>query len=428
MRPANAPRAVIPRGKQIEKQSSQDPTYANMDKQPPSIRFAPRASFDLQQGVDAIANLARATLGPTPRTVAIASGWSGTRAPEILDDAATISRRIVEIPDAHANMGAMLIRQALWTVHEQVGDGSATTAVIMQALLREGIHLSAAGWNVMMIRRGIEKGLEVALQTLRGMARPVDTEKDVIGLVLAASGDPDLAARLGEMFDTLGADGHVEVQQGYTSGLSHEYIEGGFWKSGWISSLMATDELKSKAELTDPYVLVCRGRIETYEDITPILNTLAEQSGSALFIIALDVSGSALNVLIANKDKLPNAAVKGPSHGDEMDQLLEDIAALTGTRVVLNNLGESVRDVKLEDLGRARRVVVNKDYFGIVGGHGDPRQVRQRIADAARTALARRDQGRRGAAQTEGALGAPLERHWRYLRRGSYPLRGNRTP
>jgi chaperonin GroEL len=249
----------------------------------------------------------------------------------------------------------------------------------MQALLREGIRLSAAGWNVMMMRRGIEQAMQQALGALRALARPIKSEADVSGLALAAGGDPRLAALLGEMFDTLGSDGIVQVQQGFKPGIEHDYIEGAFWDSGWITPSMATDEMQREARLTDPYVLIAPDHIENWEDIAPILNAVADK-GRSLFIIALNVGATALNLLLSNREKTPSAAVKAPAWGDHQENLLQDIAVLTGTRVMLPKYGERLRDLRLEEMGQARSVVVNRDYFGLVGGHGDPKLLRERIA------------------------------------------------
>lgn len=376
---AIANRSPIPRGRVSKKAEDVAPRGPSTDVLP-DIKFAPDAVYLLQRGVDALANAVRPTLGPNVRSVAMAPIWGENKPPELLDDAATIARRIIEIPNPHANMGAMLLRQVLWNMHEKVGDGGATTAVLMQALLQEGIRLSTAGWNVMTMRHGIEKATERALAVIRGLARPIETENDVIGLAFAASGDEDLARRLGEMFDTLGADGHVQVQQGYKPGLMHEYIEGAYWDSGWVSNLFANNDLQNECRLLNTHVLVARGRIEQWEDLSPLLNEMAEQKDVALFIVALDVSNTALNLLLSNKEKVPCVAVKAPSIGEHMENQLHDIAVLTGTRVVLNNMGESLAKLRMADLGFARSVTANRDYFGIVGGNSDPRLLREHIA------------------------------------------------
>lgn len=373
-------RTPIPRGRTIAREDASPPAGTDIRRLPPGVLFSPDAAFALKRGIDWIANAVRPTLGPTPRVVAVDQVFStNTRPPELLDDGATIARRVVEVPGAYENMGAMLVRHVMWKVHESVGDGATTAAVIMQALVSEGVRLSAAGWNPMMMRRGIELGLERCLATLRALARPVDTEADVTGLAYAASGDMELSRRLGEIFDTLGADGHAEVQQGYRTGVSHEYIEGAYWNAGWVSAAFANNELQNEAKLSDAYVLIARDRIEKWEDISHLLAAVSEQS-APLFIIALDVTGTALNLLLANKDKITSVAVKAPGFGDVMERNLEDIAILTGTQVVLNNMGALLTKVQLGDLGRARSITVNKDYFGIIGGGGDPRTLREHIA------------------------------------------------
>ncbi len=373
-------RTAIPRGKVITKSQPVQPGGTDISKQPPGVLFAPQALTSLLQGVDAIANAVRPTLGPTPHIVAMDRVFNtSSRPPELLDDAATIARRMIEIPGVFVNPGAMLVRHVLWSVYEQVGDGSATAAVIMQALVKEGVRLSAAGWNTMPMRRGIERGLERAVEVLQTMVHPIETEAEVAGLALAASADPGLAKILGEIFDTLGPDGHIEVQAAYSPGMKHEYIEGAYWNTGWLSSAMATNETRTEAKLSDAYVLVARSRIDSYEDIAPLLEAAAKET-TPLFIVALDIGGTALNVLLANQEKLKTVAVKAPSFGDHMENNLEDMAILTGTRVYRNDLGESLAKLKLSDLGRARSITVNRDYTGILGGSGDPRQLRERIA------------------------------------------------
>jgi chaperonin GroEL len=373
-------RTAIPRGKTITKSQPEQSGGTDIMKQPPGVLFAPKALTSLLQGVDTIVNTVRPTLGPTPHIVAMDRVFNtNSRPPELLDDAATISRRMIEIPGVYVNPGAMMVRHILWNVYEQVGDGSATAAVIMQALIKEGVRLSAAGWNTMPMRRGIELGLERAVAELQTMVHPIVTEADVAGLALAASQDPKLAKILGEVFDTLGSDGHVEVQGAYTPGIRHEYIEGAYWNTGWVSSSMATNEARTEAKLADAYVLISRSRIESYEDIAQLLEAAAKES-HPLFITALDISGTALNVLLANQEKLKAVAVKAPSFGDHMENNLEDMAILTGTRVYRNDLGESLSKLKLSDLGRARSITVNREYTGILGGSGDAKQLRERIA------------------------------------------------
>ncbi len=346
----------------------------------PGIVFAPQSLQLLKHGVDQLANAVRPTLGVGVRHVAIEASIRHNT-PELLDDAATIARRIIEVPNPYVNTGAMLMRHVLWSLHEEVGDGGATAAVIMQALVREAVRLSAAGWNVMTMRRGIEKGLARALDVLKAQARPVQSEADVTKLTMAVSGDPELATIMGEIYDTVGPDGHVVVEEAYVRGLTREYVEGMYWKAGWISSAMATNDTQTEAKLTDAAVLVVQGDINKADQLLPLLDGLVRRPNPALFIVAYDVSGPALHLLLNNLEKVRSAAVKAPGYGDNRVNILHDIAILTGTRVVLADMGERVEDTRAQHLGRARGVTVNADYFGLIGGGGDAKLIRQRIAE-----------------------------------------------
>ena len=359
-------------------------------------------------------NVVRPTLGPSIRHVALARD-PANKSPEMLDDAGTIARRIIEIPDPYANMGAMLARHVMWNVREAVGDGSATAAVLMQALVSEAARLAAAGWNVMMMRQGIEQGLSHAVSTLRAMSRPIESEAAVVGLTLAASGDPDLAKRMGEIYDTLGGDCHIEVQESYTPGIRHEYIEGAYWRSGWVSSSFANNDLANQTKLTDAYVLVVDGHVENWQQISSTLELVAKQPNPALVVVAYDVKDTALALMLGNKDKVPSVAVKAPGYGDHMKNMLQDFAIQTGARVFLTNLGESMAKVSLADLGRARSVTANRDYFGMTGGSGDPRALRERIATLREQITESRQaaQGRGGAVAR--AAGQAGRRHCRCL-------------
>ncbi len=352
-------------------------------KSPSRVVFAPRSRAALQRGVDQLANLIRPTLGPLPRWVALERVASRKDPPELLDDGATIARRFLALPDANESTGAMLLRHTLWRVYEKVADGTATTAVLFQAIVREAARYIAAGYNAPRLRAGIEQGLAVVRQDLRRMARSLEGEEQIARAALALCHDPELARFLGEAYDIVGPDGYVQINTSNKRGLDREYVEGVYWDTNWFTPYFITDPVRQIVELDDPAVLVSDLQITAAEQILPVMEKVAKAGIKALAIIASNVSGDALGLLVANqRAKVLNAlAVKTPSYGADRRGIMADIAALTGARVLLDVAKERVEDVTLADLGRARRAWATAQYFGLVGGRGDPVALRQHIAN-----------------------------------------------
>jgi chaperonin GroEL len=313
--------------------------------------------------------------------VALASS-SPNHLPEILDDSATILRRIIQLPDPYADMGAMLLRHTLWQVHKAVGDGTATTAVLLQAIMRHGTHYLAAGGNAMDLKRGLERGLAAAVTALRGLARPLEGPAEIVKSAEALCHDAEMAALLGEIFDIVGPDGYVQVEASHSLGLERQYVEGVHWCEGYFSPYFMTDPRKQEARLENPAILISDLRLTTAEQLMPVLEQLARANQRSLLVIAQEVSGGALGLLVANHQAgtLRLLAVKAPSYGIHQAAILEDLAALTGGRVVTQAGGERAQDVSPVDLGHARQVWANARAFGILGGKGDPVKLRQRIA------------------------------------------------
>jgi len=331
--------------------------------------------------VDELANLLRPTLGRLPRPVALERTGQRDRAPEILDDGATILRRIVELPNRDTDMGAMLLRHALWQLHQEVGDGTATAAILFQTIVREGMRYVAAGHNPMRLRREVEREVPRVCTSLRAMARQIEGEDRIAQVAEALCQDPGLASVLGEVFDMVGADGYVQVEGGRQRGLRREYIEGVYWEGGWLSPMFVTDPVGQQAVLSEPAIFISDLHIGQAKQLVPLMDRVVQAGIRSLLVIAGSLSEEAQAVLIANReaDKLATLAVPAPAVGAQRTGILQDIAILTGGQALTSAMGKRVQSVDLTDMGRARRAWADRDYFGIVGGRGDPKALRNRI-------------------------------------------------
>jgi chaperonin GroEL len=354
----------------------------------PEVVFTPRSRTGLMRGADQLANVLRPTLGPIPRLVALARYAPGDP-PELLDDGATIARRIIQLPNRDEDMGAMLLRHILWRMHETVGDGTVTTAVLFQAGVQESYRYVAAGFNPMRIRHGLQQAVDIAIDHLRKMARPLEGEEAISRVAQALCQDEELASLLGEIFDIVGSDGYVQVEAGQKRVLEREYVEGGYWKNGWLSARFMTDPESQVVELAEPAILISDIEINTASQLVPILEKVVRAGFKSFLVIGRDVKDSALGLLIhnANRKVISTLAVRAPGFGPERKPILRDIAALTGGTPLDEQVGASIERAELTDLGRARRAWANKSRFGLAGGHGDPILLRKHIAEV-RTALA----------------------------------------
>lgn len=349
-----------------------------------AIVTQPQVYHDLQQGVDTIMAAIRPTLGPSPRLVALARA-NPNEAPEILDDGALIARRIIQITPRGADVGAMLLRHALWRMHQEVGDGATTMAVIYQAILNEGVRaITQGGCNAMLLRAGLEKGLQAVQESLQQTARPLVSKAAIArfacGLV---QGNCALAEMLGEIFDIVGAEGLVVVEKGNRLGLKREYIEGTYWHlSGWFSRHFVTDSPRQQTTFEDAALLISNLEIREPEQLIPVLEQCAKAGVHRLVITAKSISDRAVGLLVQNNQaKTVNTLVVRTPRVQEADQVaaMEDIAALTGGRVFYAAANPDFRDFQVADLGYARRAWATQSLFGLFGGKGDPRQVRQHI-------------------------------------------------
>jgi chaperonin GroEL len=345
----------------------------------PRVLDADQAQDSLKAGIDLMADLISVTLGP--RGGIVAHTQFGRSEPELLTDGATIARRIIQLPDRGTDVGAMLMRHLVWRMRQEMGDGSVTTAVLTQALLREAHRCIAAGANAMMIRRGLDRSLQAARAALKEMAIPVEGEDQIAALATAVTGDAAMGRILGEIFDILGPEGSLVVEEFASTYLEREYLEGARWKGNYDSPYFINDQARRRVVLENPRILVTDGRFSELADIQPIMEQMIQAKAGPLAIIAWGVSGVALGTLVANHQRnvLNSVSVKFGLLGDHRLKALEDMAVMTGARFITEQAGLKVADVTIADLGRARRIEVGDSNFTIIGAQGDPAAIRQRL-------------------------------------------------
>lgn len=343
---------------------------------------APDAYPALLRGADVMAALVRPTLGPLARTVAIAGGTPRT-APEILDSAATIMRRTIQIADPFADMGAMLIRQLAWTVFEQVGDGSATAVTLAHALLHGAAPQIAAGIDRNDLRRGMQRGLAVALDALCEQTRPVDAAATLARTIAGIVREPGLADIIGEAVESVGPEGVVLIEDWQRTTVAAEYLDGMRWKGGLLSpALLVAGETVGK--LHEPRILITDLPLDRADDLLPALEACIAAGGRQLLVIAPEVKSAALALLVVNRARgvLENAlAVRVPDSAAR-GRIFADIAVATGGRALLAAAGDSLMAVTSADLGRARQAWATASTFSILGGGGDKGAIRRRISEA----------------------------------------------
>jgi chaperonin GroEL len=334
-----------------------------------------------------MARLLRPTLGPLPRTVAIARLTSTSYGPEVLDSGAVIARRTLQLADPFENMGGMLIRHIAWQVFERVGDGSATAAVLAQRLMHAGVRSIAAGGDPVSVARGMRRGSDVALAELRRLARTIDSPLEIARVVAGALGPGrlELAETLGEVLDSVGPDGAVLVEDAQGTRTVHEYLDGVRWNEGFVSSFLLRPDEATTGRVMNPRVLVTDYSLDRAEHLLPALEACVQAGDRSLFVIAPEVRDAAVGLLAANRERgvlEAVIAVKAPAFGAQRTRILEDIAVITGGRCICQERQDRLADVTAADLGRARQAWATRFAFGILGGQGSKASIRQRIAEA----------------------------------------------
>lgn len=340
----------------------------------------PRASAAFHDGVRQMVAAIAPTLGPLPKVVAIAP-VAGIRAPELLDDGGTIARRITDLPNRDADMGAMYLRSMLWRLHQKAGDGTATAAVIFDAVYTAGRRYLAAGGSAMRLRHFIDQGLKEIVEHIGALAVPVGPRQQLTQVANTAGADPLLAGMLGEIFDIVGEWGTVEIRSGYVRELERSYVEGMQWEGGILSSHLLTDATAREARIEEATVLASDFRFDGPDDLVPVMELVIRHQREALLITCQSISDRAIAFLVANqKPGTPRViAVRTPDAGSTMMNGLTDLTVLAGGRPLTIAAGDSPRAVRIEDLGRVRRAWANQDYAGIAAGAGDPRALRRHV-------------------------------------------------
>lgn len=342
------------------------------------IAFNEEARSKMQRGVNILADTVKVTLGPKGRNVVLDKGFG---APTITNDGVSIAKEI-ELEDKYENMGAQLVKEVATKTNDVAGDGTTTATLLAQALVNQGLKNVVAGANPMAIRRGIEKAVTVVVDELKKSAKTVAGKEEIAQVAAISANDPAIGQLIAEIMDTVGRDGVVTVEEAQTLGLDKEVVEGLQFDNGYISAYMATDTNRMEAVIDDPYILLTDKKISSIQDILPVLEKLAQLGKKEIVIIAEDVEGEALPTLVLNKIRgvFSALAVKAPGFGDRRKEMLADIAALTGGQVISDDLGLKMENVTLEMLGRARRVVADKEHTTIIEGKGDKKAVEARIA------------------------------------------------
>jgi chaperonin GroEL len=342
------------------------------------VMFRSAAREKIVHGASLLADAVRITLGPKSKSVLIQKSWG---APIVCNDGVTIAKEF-SLKDPEENLGAQMLRQAAEKTGERVGDGTSTATILAHAILADGVRNVVAGASAIDLKRGLDRGTKVAVAALRAMARPVDARKEKAQVgTISAHNDPEVGELVADAMEKVGNEGVISVEEAKTTETTMEVVEGMQFDRGYISPYFITDPEKMEAVLEDALVLVYDRKVNTLKDMVPLLEAIAK-SGAPILIVAEDVEGEALATVIVNQLRgiLKSCAVKAPGFGDRRKAMLQDIAILTGGQVVSEELGLKLENATLEQLGRAARVVVDKDTTTIIGGRGERAQIDARVA------------------------------------------------
>jgi len=342
------------------------------------ILFHSDARAKILRGTTALADAVRVTLGPKSKSVLIGKKW-GT--PIVCDDGVTIAKE-VDLEDPEENLGAQMLRQAAEKTGENVGDGTSTSTILAQAIFADGVRNVVAGASGIDIKRGLDHGLAVAIEALQKISEPVRTRKEKMQVGTISAHHSELIGNLvADAMEKVGDEGVITVEESNTTETVLDVVEGMQFDRGYLSPYFVTDTEKMEAVSEDPYVLICDRKIGFLQDLVPLLEQIAK-SGKPLVVIAEEIEGEALATLIVNQMRgvLHSIAVKAPGFGDRRKEMLEDIAVLTGGQVLSEDVGIKLENVQLEQLGRAKRVLSDRDHTTIVGGYGDKNAINARSA------------------------------------------------
>ena len=341
------------------------------------IKYGVDARKALESGVNKLADTVRVTLGPKGRNVVLDKSFG---APLITNDGVTIAKEI-ELADAFENMGAQLVKEVATKTNDVAGDGTTTATVLAQAMINEGMKNLAAGANPIVLRKGMKKATEKAVEAIKGMSKAVNGQADIARVAAISSADDEVGQMVADAMEKVSKDGVITIEESKTMKTELDLVEGMQFDRGYISAYMATDMEKMESNLDDPYILITDKKIANIQEILPLLEQVV-QSGAKLLIIAEDIEGEALTTLIVNKLRgtFTVVGVKAPGYGDRRKEMLKDIAILTGGTVISEELGLDLKDTTMDQLGRAKSVKVQKENTIIVDGLGEKNEISDRIA------------------------------------------------
>lgn len=343
------------------------------------IVFEEEARRNLKQGIDALADAVKTTLGPKGRNVALDKKWGS---PTVTHDGVTVAKEI-ELEDPFQNMGAQLLKEAATKTNDIAGDGTTTATVLAQSIVTEGLRNVTAGANPMLLKRGIEASCDAIVTSLKSMATPVAGPEEIAQVASNSAADNQIGELIAEVMDKVGKDGVITVEESKGLQFETEYVEGMQLDRGYLSPYFVTNNERMEAELDSPYLLITDKKISSAQDIVPLLEKLVQVGKRELVVIAEDVDGEALATLVLNKLRgMFNAmAVKAPGFGDRRKAMLRDIAILTNGQVISEEVGRTLESTQLSDLGQADKVISTKDATTIVGGHGETEAIQGRIEE-----------------------------------------------
>lgn len=343
-----------------------------------AILFDEKARAKILKGVNKLANAVKVTLGPKGRAVVLDKGYG---APTITRDGVTIAKEI-ELEDKFENLGAELIKEVASKTNDTAGDGTTTATLLAQILISEGLKNVAAGVDPIGMQKGMEKAINLVLEELKKISKPVSGKEDYTHVATISARDEEIGKLIAEVIEKVGKDGVVTVEEGQTIGINYELAEGMQFDRGYISPYMITNPEKMEAILEDPLILITDKKISAIHDLVPLLEKIVQGGRRPVLIIAEDIEGEALATLIVNKLKgiLLTVGVKAPAFGDRRKEILQDIAILTGGQVISEELGLKLENADLHQLGEARKVIITKDTTTIVGGKGRKEEIEKRIA------------------------------------------------
>src|SRR5438046_4070531 len=340
------------------------------------IAFDEDARRGLERGMNQLADAVKVTLGPKGRNVVLEKKWG---APTITNDGVSIAKEI-ELEDPLEKVGAELVKEVAKKTDDVAGDGTTTATVLAQSMVKEGLRNVAAGANPMSLKRGIERAVELAVESIKNQAKDIETPDQIAHVASISAGDPEIGSQIAEAMDKVGKDGVITVEESNTFGMELDLVEGMRFDKGYISPYFVTDPERMEVVLEDPYILLANQKISAVKDLLPVLEKVM-QTGKPVVIIAEDVEGEALATLVVNKIRgtFRSVAGKAPGFGDRRKAMLQDIAILTGGQVISEEVGLKLENASLDLLGKARKVVVTKDDTTVVEGQGNADEIKGRI-------------------------------------------------